>query len=77
MTKPLIGITASSVEQRGSAFGEVYVLTRKYAEGVLRAGGVPVIVPYNLDEDSLQVLFESARWAAVVRRRRYRPGDLR
>jgi putative glutamine amidotransferase len=58
MTKPLIGITASSIEQRGSAFGEVYVLTRKYAEGVLRAGGVPVIVPYNLDEDSLQVLFD-------------------
>jgi putative glutamine amidotransferase len=58
MTKPLIGITASSIEQRGSAFGEVYTLTRKYAEGVLRAGGVPVIVPYNLDEDSLQILFD-------------------
>jgi len=58
MTKPLIGITASSIEQRGSAFGEVYVLTRKYAEGVLRAGGVPVIVPYNLDEESLQILFD-------------------
>ena len=58
MTKPLIGITASSIEQRDSAFGEVYVLTRKYAEGVLRAGGVPVIVPYNLDEESLQILFD-------------------
>jgi putative glutamine amidotransferase len=58
MTKPLIGITASSIEQRGSAFGEVYVLTRKYAEGVLRAGGVPVIVPYNLDAESLQILFD-------------------
>jgi putative glutamine amidotransferase len=58
MVNPLIGITASSIEQRGSAFGEVYVLTRKYAEGVLRAGGVPVIVPYNLDEDALQVLFD-------------------
>jgi putative glutamine amidotransferase len=58
MTRPLIGITASSIEQRGPAFGEVYVLTRKYAEGVLRAGGVPVIVPYNLDEASLQILFE-------------------
>jgi putative glutamine amidotransferase len=58
MSRPLIGITASSIEQRGSAFGEVYTLTRKYAEGVLRTGGVPVIVPYNLDEESLQVLFE-------------------
>jgi putative glutamine amidotransferase len=58
MTRPLIGITASSIDRRGPAYGEVYSLTRKYAEGVLRAGGVPVIVPYNLDEDSLQILFD-------------------
>jgi len=56
--KPLIGITASSIDHRGPAYGEVYTLTRKYAEGVLRAGGVPVIVPYNLDEDSLRILFD-------------------
>jgi putative glutamine amidotransferase len=58
MTKPLIGITASSIDHRGPAYGEVYALTRKYAEGVLQAGGVPVIVPYNLDEDSLLSLFD-------------------
>jgi putative glutamine amidotransferase len=58
MTRPLIGITASSIEHRGPAYGEVYTLTRKYAEGVLCAGGVPVIVPFNLDDAALQVLFD-------------------
>ncbi len=58
MTKPLIGITASAIDHRGPAYGEVYALTRQYAEGVVRAGGVPVIVPYNLDEDALRVLFD-------------------
>jgi putative glutamine amidotransferase len=57
MTKPLIGITASSIDHRGPAYGEVYTLTRRYADGVLCAGGVPVIVPFNLDDDALQVLF--------------------
>ncbi len=51
-------MTASSIDHRAPAFGEMYSLTRKYAEGVLQAGGVPVIVPYNLDEDSLQVLLD-------------------
>ena len=58
MTRPLIGITASSIEHRGPAYGEVYTLTRKYAEGVWLAGGVPVIVPYNLDDEALQVLVD-------------------
>ncbi len=58
MTKPVIGVTASAIDRRGSAYGEVYTLIRKYAEGVLQAGGVPVIVPHNLDEESLQVLFD-------------------
>lgn len=58
MTKPVIGVTASAIDRRGAAYGEVYTLIRKYAEGVLQAGGVPVIVPHNLDEESLQVLFD-------------------
>lgn len=58
MTRPLIGITASSIDHRGPAYGEVYTLTRQYAEGVSCAGGVPVIVPYNLDDEALQILFD-------------------
>ena len=57
MSRPLIGITAS-IDQRSPAFGETYSLTRKYAEGVLQAGGVPLIVPHNLDEDSLRAVLD-------------------
>jgi putative glutamine amidotransferase len=55
--RPVIGITAS-IDHRLPAFGETYSLTRKYAEGVLQAGGVPVIVPHNLDEDALRVVLD-------------------
>ena len=55
--RPLIGITAS-IDHRSPAYGETYSLTRKYAEGVLQAGGVPVIVPPNLDEESLHVVLK-------------------
>ncbi len=55
--RPLIGITAS-IDHRSPAYGETYLLTRKYAEGVLQAGGVPVIVPHNLDEESLRALLD-------------------
>jgi putative glutamine amidotransferase len=54
---PVIGITAS-IDHRSAAFGETYSLTRKYAEGVLQAGGVPLIVPHNLGEDSLRVVLD-------------------
>ena len=54
---PVIGITAS-IDHRAAAYGETYSLTRKYAEGVLQAGGVPVIVPHNLDEDSLRAVLD-------------------
>jgi putative glutamine amidotransferase len=57
MSRPVIGITAS-IEQRSPAFGETYSLTRKYAEGVLQAGGVPLIVPHNLDEDTLRAVLD-------------------
>ena len=57
MAQPVIGITAS-IEHRPPAFGETYALSRKYAEGVLQAGGVPVIVPHNLGEDSLRALLD-------------------
>jgi putative glutamine amidotransferase len=54
---PVIGITAS-IDHRSPAFGETYSLTRKYAEGVLQAGGVPVIVPHNFDEESLRIVLD-------------------
>ncbi len=57
MSRPVIGITAS-IDQRSPAFGETYSLTRKYAEGVLQAGGVPLIVPHNLDEASLRAVLD-------------------
>jgi putative glutamine amidotransferase len=57
MTQPLIGIT-SSIDRQSAIFGETYKLARKYAEGVLRAGGVPVIVPHNLDEAALRVMLD-------------------
>ena len=57
MTRPVIGITAS-IDHRPPAYGETYSLARKYAEGVLQAGGVPLIVPHNLDEDSLSVVLD-------------------
>jgi putative glutamine amidotransferase len=55
--KPIIGIT-SSIDRRSPIFGETYSLARKYAEGVLQAGGVPLIIPHNLDEDSLRVVLD-------------------
>ena len=57
MSRPVIGITAS-IDHRSPAFGETYSLTRKYAEGVLQAGGVPLIVPHNLGEDSLRAVLD-------------------
>jgi len=57
MMQPVIGITAS-IDHRSPAYGETYSLTRKYAEGVLQAGGAPLIVPHNLDEDSLRAVLD-------------------
>jgi putative glutamine amidotransferase len=55
--KPVIGIT-SSIDRRSPIFGETYSLARKYAEGVLQAGGAPLIVPHNLDEKSLGAVLD-------------------
>ncbi|HSD83633.1 MAG TPA: gamma-glutamyl-gamma-aminobutyrate hydrolase family protein, partial [Anaerolineae bacterium] len=56
-TQPVIGVTAS-IDQRAAAYGETYSLTRKYAEGVVQAGGIPIIVPHNLDEEALHALLD-------------------
>ncbi|CAG0933374.1 putative glutamine amidotransferase [Thermoflexales bacterium] len=57
MTRPVIGVTAS-IDHRSAAFGETYSLTRQYAAGVVQAGGVPVIIPHNLDEEALHALLD-------------------
>src|SRR5262245_2678571 len=57
MVQPIIGITAS-IDHRSPSFGETYSLTRKYAEGVLQAGGVPVTMPHNLDENALRAVLD-------------------
>jgi putative glutamine amidotransferase len=57
MAQPVIGLTAS-IDHRSPAFGETYSLTRKYADGVLQAGGVPVIVPLNLDAAALRAMLD-------------------
>jgi putative glutamine amidotransferase len=57
MAQPVIGITAS-IDHRSPAYGETYSLTRKYAEGVRQAGGVPLIVPHNLEESSLHAVLD-------------------
>jgi len=57
MAPPVIGLTAS-IDHRAPAFGETYSLTRKYADGVRQAGGVPVMVPHNLDEAALRAVLD-------------------
>ncbi len=57
MNQPLIGVTAS-IALHGPAFGETYLLSRRYVDAVQDAGGVPVIVPHNLAESELWRLFE-------------------
>ena len=57
MTRPVIGITAS-IDHRPPAYGETYSLTRQYAEGVLQADGVPLIVPHNLGQDALRAVLD-------------------
>ena len=57
MALPVIGLTAS-IDHRPPAFGETYSLTRKYADGVWQAGGVPVIVPHNLDKEALRAVLD-------------------
>ena len=44
--KPLIGINCKLVTDDGDAY---YKLDRNYATSVLRAGGVPVLMPFFRD----------------------------
>jgi putative glutamine amidotransferase len=56
MNKPIIGIVGNiSYETEGVMIGEerIYVM-KPYVESVLKAGGVPVVLPIVLDKDTLK-----------------------
>ena len=55
-TRPLIGITAAITKSVHPPHTEMYMIGRKYVDAVEQAGGVPLIVPHNLGEDSLHLL---------------------
>lgn len=55
--RPLIGITADRVEQDGGSTESEYVLRCNYANAILNAGGVPVIIPY--ESESIDSLIDS------------------
>src|SRR3972149_6079176 len=57
-TRPLIGITASVTKSVHPPHAEVYMIGRKYVDAVETAGGVPLIVPHNLGDDSLRLLLD-------------------
>ena len=45
----LIGITSYSNENK-------FYIKRPYCEAILRAGGIPLIIPHITDEDKLRVI---------------------
>ena len=57
-TRPLIGITAAITKSVHPPHAEMYMIGRKYVDAVETAGGVPLIVPHNLGEDSLRLLLD-------------------
>ncbi len=54
MTKPLIGLTTTYVPRRSHP--AVYGSNRPYAEAVLRAGGLPILIPNDLTDEDLDML---------------------
>ena len=58
--KPLIGIT--TVGDKYERFGYRYYSPKSYAEAVLNAGGLPVLIPLNVlearDEEALRGIYE-------------------
>src|SRR5262245_14255423 len=56
MMKPMIGITtASKINAQGWEYNSVYA---KNVQAVARAGGLPVLIPTGLDDDSLHAIYE-------------------
>ena len=61
MSKPVIGITTNYVgpeeERCPSRYGSYYI-NRGYVEGVRKAGGIPLYLPYTDDPEELSVLLD-------------------
>lgn len=58
LTAPLIGMPAWS--DRSTTFGGVnlFALNQSYVDAVVQAGGIPVMIPLNLDQPALWTLFQ-------------------
>jgi putative glutamine amidotransferase len=56
--KPLIGITALGTRSINPPHLPLYALGQRYVMAVAAAGGVPLMVPPGLDEDSARAIFE-------------------
>jgi putative glutamine amidotransferase len=54
MSKPLIGLTTTYTRKRSNP--PTYGTNQPYAEAVMHAGGLPVLIPNNLGEADLEVL---------------------
>ena len=61
MKKPLIGISCNAEQHLISGINPrlYHTLSDKYVNGIRKAGGIPVIIPNGLDQDSLKELVES------------------
>ena len=58
MNKPLIGISCNAEDRIISGINPrfYHTLSDKYVNGIKKAGGIPVIIPNGMDEDSLKEL---------------------
>jgi putative glutamine amidotransferase len=55
--QPLIGITTYKSDSATSPHHPLYTLHPLYSQGVVAGGGVPVLIPYGLDEGHLRAIF--------------------
>ena len=60
MKKPVIGINSSRVIKHETAYSHSVIesLSNDYVESVIKAGGVPVILPILSDEESIRIQIE-------------------
>ncbi len=54
MTKPLIGIAGNREKSKTHLYK--IAMVEKYAEAILQAGGIPLIIPIGLSQDDLSML---------------------
>lgn len=56
MIRPLIGITTASVVLQGKTYNRAYAPN---AQAIAAAGGLPVLIPTGLDEETLHAIYET------------------